>query len=201
MREDKFGVRTTIVLVVFFILIILLGSFVGRELVKVVKASINPIEESAIVLPEEKETSLQIVTGPGEQEIVERVYLDETTLKEEALISEEIEQDVMMNQVKGGVTPTNTPPPTHTNTPPPTHTNTPPPTSTPTDSPTPTTTVTETSFLTQTPTKTPPPTKLPTVGPGGSPERAKGVGLIFALLGSVALCAFFAGLASSKLRS
>ena len=193
MREDKFGVRTTIVLVVFFILIILLGSFVGRELVKVVKASINPIEESAIVLPEEKETSLQIVTGPGEQEIVERVYLDETTLKEEALISEEIEQDVMMNQVKGGVTPTNTPPPTHTNTPPPT--------STPTDSPTPTTTVTETSFLTQTPTKTPPPTKLPTVGPGGSPERAKGVGLIFALLGSVALCAFFAGLASSKLRS
>ncbi|MGI6259229.1 MAG: hypothetical protein ACOYKC_05160 [Anaerolineaceae bacterium] len=238
MKEDKFGVRTAVLLGAFFILVILLGSFVGRKLVNVVRASIDPMEKSTSVLTEEKGVSLPIETESSEQEIVERVYLEEIplegegdavtstdpaqdlpeehlgisdesnqTLSEEDLsmpgesdhvLSEEDatspddpEQGVGSSEVKGGVVPTFTPTPPPTKTPPP-------PTATPTESPTPTATMTAT--YTVTPTETAPPTKLPTVGPGGSPERAKGVGLIFALLGSVALCAFFAGLASSKLK-
>lgn len=39
MKEDKFGVRTVVALVAFFILVILLGSYVGKKLVNVVRAS------------------------------------------------------------------------------------------------------------------------------------------------------------------
>jgi hypothetical protein len=223
MKEDKFGVRTAVLLGAFFILVILLGSFVGRKLVNVVRASIDPTEESTSVLTEEKGVSLPIETESSEQEIVERVYLEEIPLEgegdavtstdpaqdlseehlgisdesnqtlseEDATSPDDPEQGVGSSEVKGGVVPTFTPTPPPTKTPPP-------PTATPTESPTPTATMTAT--YTVTPTETAPPTKLPTVGPGGSPERAKGVGLIFALLGSVALCAFFAGLASSKLK-
>ena len=241
MKEDKFGVRTAVLLGAFFILVILLGSFVGRKLVNVVRASIDPMEKSTSVLTEEKGVSLPIETESSEQEIVERVYLEEIPLEgegdavtstdpaqdlpeerlgisdesnqtlseEDATSPDDPEQGVGSSEVKGGVTPTftSTLPPTPTDTlqPSPTFTRTNIPfqetevvTQTPTLSQT--VTITTTVAYTETPTETAPPTKLPTVGPGGSPERAKGVGLIFALLGSVALCAFFAGLASSKLK-
>lgn len=256
MKEDKLGVRTAVLLGAFFILVILLGSFVGRKLVNVVRASIDPMEKSTSVLTEEKGVSLPIENESSEQEIVERVFLEEIPLEgegdtvtstdpaqdlseeplnisdesnqtlseedlsisgesdhvlseEDATSTDELEQDVGSSEVKGGVTPTftSTLPPTPTDTlqPSPTFTRTNIPfqetevvTQTPTLSQT--VTITTTVAYTETPTETAPPTKLPTVGPGGSPERAKGVGLIFALLGSVALCAFFAGLASSKLK-
>ena len=81
MKEDKFGVRTAVLLGAFFILVILLGSFVGRKLVNVVRASIDPTEESTSVLTEEKGVSLPIETESSEQEIVERVYLEEIPLE------------------------------------------------------------------------------------------------------------------------
>lgn len=222
-------------MVAFFVMIILLGSFVGRKLVNVVKASINPTEE--------EEVSVQVEVEPTAQQIVERIYLEAYPLEEEIMDTGDLEIDQESSPVGGGYIPTDTPvpqvtntlpptatntqpptatntqPPTATNTQPPTATNTQPPTATnthtptatntlpptatntPTESPTATPTETATVVFTETPTKTAPPTKLPTVGPGGNPEKANGVGIIFLLLGSVALCAFFAGLASSKLRS
>lgn len=246
MKQDKYGARTTILLVAFFIMIILLGSFVGRKLVNVVKASINQPEEDLIVSTEEKQVSVQAEVQPSDQQIVEQIYLEPYPLDEGTKATADSEQNPEMAQVGGGYIPTDTPvpqvtntlpptatntqpptatntqpptatntqpptatntqPPTATNTQPPTATNTQPPTATntqpptATESPTATPTETATAVFTETPTKTAPPTKLPTVGPGGNPEKVTGVGIIFLLLGSVALCAFFAGLASSKLR-
>ena len=238
MKQDKFGARTTILLVAFFIMIILLGSFVGRKLVNVVKASINQPEEDLIVSTEEKQVSVQAEEQPSDQQIVEQIYLEPYPLDEGTKATADPEQNPEMVPVGGGYIPTDTPvpqatntlpptatntqpptatntqpptatntqPPTATNTQPPTATNTQPPTATntqpptATESPTATPTETATAVFTETPTKTAPPTKLPTVGPGGNPEKVTGVGIIFLLLGSVALCAFFAGLASSKLR-
>ena len=246
MKQDKIGARTTILLVAFFIMIILLGSFVGRKLVNVVKASINQPEEDLIVSTEEKQVSVQAEVQPSDQQIVEQIYLEPYPLDEETKATADPEQNPEMAPFGGGYIPTDTPvpqvtntlpptatntqpptatntqpptatntqpptvtntqPPTATNTQPPTATNTQPPTATntqpptATESPTATPTETATAVFTETPTKTAPPTKLPTVGPGGNPEKVTGVGIIFLLLGSVALCAFFAGLASSKLR-
>ena len=270
MKQDKFGARTTILLVAFFIMIILLGSFVGRKLVNVVKASINQPEEDLIVSTEEKHVSVQAEVQPSDQQIVEQIYLEPYPLDEGTKATADSEQNPEMAPVGGGYIPTDTPvpqvtntlPPTATNTQPPTATNTQPPTATNTQTPTATNTQpptatntqpptatntqpptatntqpptatntqpptatntqpptatntqlptateshtatpteTATAVFTETPTKTAPPTKLPTVGPGGNPEKVTGVGIIFLLVGSVALCAFFAGLASSKLR-
>ena len=222
MKQDKFGARTTILLVAFFVMIILLGSFVGRKLVNVVKASIIQAEEDLIVSTEEKQVSVLAEEQPSDQQIVEQIYLEPYPLDEGTKATADPEQNPEMVPVGGGYIPTDTPvpqatntlpptatntqPPTATNTQPPTATNTQPPTATntqpptATESPTATPTETATAVFTETPTKTAPPTKLPTVGPGGNPEKVTGVGIIFLLLGSVALCAFFAGLASSKLR-
>lgn len=65
MKEDKFGVQTAVALLAFFILVILLGSFVGRRLVNVVRASMDPTEEIAIVVTEE------LLHQPEDEELTE----------------------------------------------------------------------------------------------------------------------------------
>lgn len=62
MKEDKFGVRTVVALVAFFILVILLGSYVGKKLVNVVRASGDSAVGAAPLKSQESQVPAAAVT-------------------------------------------------------------------------------------------------------------------------------------------
>ena len=166
MREDKFGARATIALVAFFVLIILLGSFVGSKLVSLVGDDVNPSNESLNAALAEKGGYLPTFTPT-----VVITYPSPTQTATQPPKQTETPTPTQ--------TPTTPPTETSTNTPtlPPTETATTPPTETPTTSPT--VTITKTPYL------------PPTVGPGGNPDDYIAAGTVFGLIGLACLGLFF----------
>jgi len=206
MEEDKRGKSLAFWLVLFFLIVILLGAFVGKRLVQVVRASIDQDANTAALNNIDQESS------------------------DKALHSVEVFDQVTPLEFKGGYsfpspTPTQPPtktetlPPTKTETPTPTKTEAPPPTNTettvptktetaiPTNTPTrtffilvgetetptiaPTETSTSTTVASPTPTKTRTPSAPPTVGPEGNPGTYIGAGMVLGLIGLVCFCLYF----------
>lgn len=176
MEEDKNGKKLAVWLVLFFLIVILLGAFVGKRLVQIVRASIDP------------EVSIGTQNDNG------------TETGEKGPNSSEILNQVEPLELAGGYpypspTPTQPPKQTETSTPTytPTSTATETPTSTPTETPTSTPTETPTSTATESPTATitRTPSQPPTVGPGGNPDSYVGAGMVFGLIGLVCFCLYF----------
>lgn len=184
MNEEKDGKKLAFWLVLFFVIVIFLGAFVGKRLVQIVRASMDQAATP--------ESQSYIGTGAGNKQ---------------PLFSEEVAQVESM-EPKGGYpywSPTPTQPPTRTATAtqPPKQTVTSTPTDTPTSTPTHTPTSTPTHTPTSTPTNTASPTATvtrtpaipPTVGPGGNPQNYVGAGMAFGLIGLVCFILYFWNLA------
>ncbi len=172
MEEDKKGKRWALWLVLFFMVVILLAAFIGRQLVNLVRASIDPVSAAKAQSMNDDET---VMKGPDTSEVLGQV---------EPL------------QLAGGYSfpsPTPTQPPKQS----PTPTETLPPTETPTSTPTETPTSTPTETPTSTPTASPTPTQTttpsvpPTVGPKGNPSQYIGAGMAFALIGLTSFSLYF----------
>jgi len=179
MDEDKRGKSLAFWLVLFFLIVILLGAFVGKRLVQIVRASIDP----------EATTDVQAI-------------IDEE-VNDKQPFSSELSNQVAPLEVEGGYpipSPTPTQPPSPTTTLPPTatHTSTATETTIPTNTPTRTVVIvveeTETPMstvtLSPTPTQTRTPSTPPTVGPGWSPKNFVGAGMVFGLIGLVCFCLY-----------
>lgn len=166
MDEDKRGKSLAFWLVLFFLIVILLGAFVGKRLVQIVRASID------------QDVSLETTIAVGKD-------------SEEKSPLEPLELDGGYPYW----TPTPTRPPTRTATAtqPPNQTETSTPTQTPTSTAAPTTTATSTSTATASPTATATrtPSTPPTVGPGGSPKNFVGAGMVFGLIGLICFGLYF----------
>ncbi len=213
MDEDKHGKSLAFWLVLFFLIIILLGAFVGKQLVQIVRAS----------RPQEASIETQALLGKN--------------VEENGIFNSEVRDQVEPLELEGGYpvpSPTPTRPPTKTETPTPTKTETTVPTKAETTSPTktettiptktetpiptetrtpkvtimggetetPTSTVTEspTSTATASPTSTVTrtPSQPPTVGPGGDPDNYVSAGMVFGLIGLVCFCLYFWNLVQTR---
>lgn len=166
MEEDKKGKRWALWLVLFFMVVILLATFIGRQLVNLVRASIDPVSAAKAQSMNNDET---VMKGPDTSEVLGQV---------EPL------------QLAGGYSfpsPTPTQPPKQSPTPavtlPAKQTSMP--TETPTNTPTNTPTATPTATQTTTP------SVPPTVGPKGSPDQYIGAGMVLALIGLISFSFYF----------
>lgn len=190
MEEDKRGKSLAFWLVLFFLIVILLGAFVGKRLVQVVRASIDP------------ETTAEVQANIGEESSEKGPYYSE-------LFDQVATADLKGRYSFPSPTPmqpltkTESPPPTKTQTPPPTKIETTIPTNTPTrtviilsggtETPTiaPTGTTTSTTVASPTPTMTRTPSTPPTVGPEGNPGNYIGAGMVLGLIGLVCFYLYF----------
>ena len=166
MEEDKKGKRWALWLVLFFMVVILLAAFIGRQLVNLVRASIDPVSAAKAQSMNDDET---VIKGPDTSEVLGQV---------EPL------------QMAGGYSfpsPTPTQPPKQSPTPavtlPAKQTSMP--TETPTNTPT------NTPTATQTATQTTTPSVPPTVGPKGSPDQYIGAGMVLVLIGLISFSFYF----------
>ena len=165
MDKDKRGKSLAFWLVLFFLIVILLGAFVGKRLVQIVRASIDP----------EATTEVQAII--------------DAEVNDKQPFSSELSNQVAPLEVEGGYpipSPTSTQPPSPTETLPPTATHT----STATEIEE-TETPTSTATLSPTPTQTRTPSTPPTVGPGGSPKNFVGAGMVFGLIGLICFGLYF----------
>jgi|LSQX01.1.fsa_nt_gb cytoskeletal protein RodZ len=169
MKKDKQGKLLLIGLVLFFIAVILLGGFVGKQLVKTAQASKDSDNKPKI--QKTTEESEEISEKGGFPSITP--FIADTPTPTSTSTS----------------TPTDTPTSTPTDTPTSTPTDTP--TSTPTDTPTSTPTDTPTSTPTNTATVTSTPATPPTVGAPGNPQSYIGAGVIFAFLALLSFGFYF----------
>ena len=176
MNEEKDGKRLAFWLVLFFLIVILLGAFVGKRLVQIVRASID--QEGSL------ETTIADGKAAEEKSPLEPLelaggypYPSPTPTRPPTRTS----------------TATLPPKQTETSTPTNTATNTPTqtPTSTPTQTPTNTATPTSTATASPTATVTRTPSTPPTVGPGGNPKNYVGAGMAFGLIGLVCFGLYF----------
>ena len=175
MQDKKHGKQLALGLVLFFIIVILLGAFIGRQLVNLVRASIDPVTAAKAQSMNDDEA---VMKGPDTSEVLGQVE--------------------PMQLAGGSPTPTQPPKqsPTLTATLAPTET----PTSTLTETPTstPTETPTSTPTASPTPTQTTTPSVPPTVGPKGSPGQYIGAGMVFALIGLASFSLYFWDLVQEK---
>lgn len=180
MNEEKDGKKLAFWLVLFFLIVILLGGFVGKRLVQIVRASMD--QEASIEIPE--------LVGEDTEEKIPFTIVE----------SDQVEP----LEVAGGYpvpspTPTRAPTrtPTQTATQPPKQTESSVPTETPTNTPTetptntPTETPTSTATASPTSTVTTTPSQPPTVGPQGDPDNYVGAGTVFGLIGLACFCLYF----------
>ena len=179
MQDKKHGKQLALGLVLFFIIVILLGAFIGRQLVNLVRASIDPVTAAKAQSMNDDEA---VVKGPDTSEVLGQVE---------------------PMQLAGGYSfpsPTPTRPPKQS----PTPTVTLPPTETPTSTATETPISTPTDALSNTPTASPSATQTttpsvpPTVGPKGSPGQYIGAGMVFALIGLASFSLYFWDLVQEK---
>lgn len=176
MEEEKDGRKLAIWLVLFFLIVILLGGFVGKRLVQIVRASID--HEASL------ETSVSFGKDAEDKNPLEPLELEG---------GYPYWSPTPTQPPTRTATPTQPPKQTETSTPTqtPTHTSTPTqtPTSSPTDTATATATATTTATATATVTRTP--ATPPTVGPGGNPQNYIGAGMVFGMIGLVCFGLYF----------
>lgn len=172
MDEEKDGKKLAFWLVLFFLIVIMLGGFVGKRLVQIVRASMD--QEASIETPE---------------------LVGEDTKEKSPFTIVESDQVEPLEVAGGYPVPSPTPTPAPTRTPtqtatqPPKQTETSVPTETPTNTPTETPTSTATASPTSTVTTTP--SQPPTVGPQGDPDNYVGAGMVFGLIGLACFCLYF----------
>jgi cytoskeletal protein RodZ len=187
MDKDKRGKSLAFWLVLFFLIVILLGAFVGKRLVQIVRASIDP------------EATTEVQENIGKQG------------NEKGPYSSDIAEQLAPLEVEGGYpipSPTPTQPPSPTTTLPPTatHTSTATETTIPTNTPTRTVfivveeteTPTSMATLSPTPTQTRTPSTPPTVGPEGNPGNYIGAGMVLGLIGLACFYLYFWNLTQNR---
>jgi hypothetical protein len=195
MQDKKHGKQLALGLVLFFIIVILLGAFIGRQLVNLVRASIDPVTAAKAQSMNDDEA---VVKGPDTSEVLGQVE------PMQLAGGYSFPSPTPTRPPKQSPTPTVTLPPTDTPTSTPTETPTSTPTETPTSTPTETPTSTPTEIPTSTPTASPTPTQTttpsvpPTVGPKGSPGQYIGAGMVFALIGLASFSLYFWDLVQEK---
>lgn len=184
MNEEKDGKKLAFWLVLFFLIVILLGAFVGRRLVQIVRASID--QEGVLVTTiaggkdaEEKSPLEPLELAGGYP------YPSPTPTRPPTRTATATQPPKQTETSTPTNTATNTPTQTLTNTPTQTPTNTP--TQTPTNTATPTSTATASPTATVTRT----PSTPPTVGPGGNPKNYVSAGMAFGLIGLVCFGLYF----------
>ena len=180
MQDKKHGKQLALGLVLFFIIVILLGAFIGRQLVNLVRASIDPVTAAKAQSMNDDEA---VVKGPDTSEVLGQVE------PMQLAGGYSFPSPTPTQPPKQSPTPTETLLPTETPTSTPTET----PTSTPTETPTstPTETPTSTPTASPTPTQTTTPSVPPTVGPKGNPSQYIGAGMAFALIGLTSFSLYF----------
>lgn len=177
MEKDKHGKLLLIGMVLFFIAVILLGGFVGKQLLKTAQASKDSASKAEIL---NTTVESEDFSEKGGFPTITPFIADTPTPTSTSTLPP---TNTPTNTPTD--TPTNTPTSTSTNTPTNTSTNTPTNTSTNTPTNTPTSTATNTATVTSTP-ATP-----PTIGAPGNPQTYVGAGVIFAFLAVLSFGFYF----------
>ncbi|NLC29199.1 MAG: hypothetical protein GX773_01955 [Chloroflexi bacterium] len=173
MQDKKHGKQLALWLVLFFIIVILLGAFIGRQLVNLVRASIDPVTAAKAQSMNDDEA---VVKGPDTSEVLGQVE----PMQLAGGYSFPSPTPTQLLKSTQSQNPTVVLPATET------------PISTPTDA------LTNTPTASPASTQTTTPSVPPTVGPKGSPGQYIGAGMVFALIGLASFSLYFWDLVQEK---